>query len=110
MNKKGQALVEFVLILPIFILVLFAIVDFGMIINARSTLENNSLDIVEFVKNDKDVESLNKIYDDIDIEINEEIDYLKVILSKEIDIITPGLNRVFDDPYMVKVERYIYND
>ena len=30
MNNKGQALVEFVLILPVFIFILFAVVDFGI--------------------------------------------------------------------------------
>ena len=35
MNRKGQALVEFVLILPIFIMILFSIVDFGMIFNKK---------------------------------------------------------------------------
>ena len=40
MNRKGQALVEFVLILPIFIMILFSIVDFGMIFNKKNELEN----------------------------------------------------------------------
>ena len=40
MNRKGQALVEFVLILPLFIMLLFAIIDFGNILNQKSKLEN----------------------------------------------------------------------
>ena len=110
MNNKGQALVEFVLILPIFILILFVIVDFGMIVNAKSNLENQSIDIVGFIKNDKSAEEIKNIYNDIEIEIEEGNDYVKVILYKDIDIITPGLNRVFDDPYKVIVERFVYND
>ena len=51
MNRKGQALVEFVLILPIFILILFAVVDFGMILSKKSELENISVDIVSMIKN-----------------------------------------------------------
>ena len=31
MNNKGQALIEFVLILPVFLFILFAVIDFGMI-------------------------------------------------------------------------------
>ena len=45
MNRKGQALVEFVLILPVFIFLLFAVYDFGMIFNTKNKLENDSTDI-----------------------------------------------------------------
>ena len=31
MNRKGQALIEFVLILPVFLMILFLVIDFGTI-------------------------------------------------------------------------------
>lgn len=110
MNNKGQALVEFVLILPIFILILFVIIDFGMIINSKSKLENNSVDIIEMIKHDKSTEDIRDIYKDIDVVIEDTNDYLKVTLTKNIEIITPGLNRVLGNPYEIKVERFVYND
>ena len=110
MNNKGQALVEFILILPIFILILFAIIDFGMIINTKSSLENKSIDVINLIKNDKPINEIESLYTDIDIEIQEENDYLKITLSNKVDIITPGLNRVLEDPYIAIIERYIYND
>ena len=110
MNNKGQALVEFILILPIFILILFVIIDFGMIINTKSSLENKSVDIVGLLKNDKPLSEVTSLYKDINISLEEEKDYLKITLSSDVDIITPGLNRIVDDPYIVKVERIIYND
>lgn len=110
MNNKGQALVEFVLILPIFILILFVIIDFGIIVNTKSSLENKSIDILGFVKNDKPLEEIKTIYKDLDITIEEQSDYIKITISKEVDIITPGLNRILDDPYIAKVERLVYND
>ena len=110
MNNKGQALVEFILILPVLILILFVIVDFGMIISTKSKLENRSVDVVEFVKNDKTEEEIKLLYDDLNIEIKTETDYITITLSSEVDIFTPGLNRVLDDPYVVEVERVIYND
>ena len=60
MNRKGQALVEFVLILPIFILILFAVIDFGMILNKKNELENNSVDIVDMLKSGISVEEIQK--------------------------------------------------
>lgn len=110
MNNKGQALVEFVLILPVFILILFVIIDFGMIINTKNSLENRSVDVVSFVKNDKNNEEINRLYEDINIDITYNNDYINIILSKDVDVITPGLNRILSDPYTVKVERVIYND
>ena len=50
MNNKGQALIEFVLILPVFLFILFAIIDFGMIFSTKSNLESDSTDIVSLYK------------------------------------------------------------
>lgn len=110
MNNKGQALVEFVIILPIFILMLFAVIDFGTIYNVKNELENNSIDIVELIKNDVSMENIINRYDDIDINIQKDNEYLIVRLEKSVLINTPGLNRIFGEEYMVKVERTIYDD
>ena len=40
MNKRGQALVEFVIILPIFVFMILAIIDIGKIVFFRNELEN----------------------------------------------------------------------
>lgn len=39
-NKKGQAMVEFVLILPVFLLLLLGMVDLSRVISANFVLEN----------------------------------------------------------------------
>ena len=62
MNRKGQALVEFVLILPIFIMILFSIVDFGMIFNKKNELENISIDIINLLNNNNKIEEIQKEY------------------------------------------------
>jgi Flp pilus assembly protein TadG len=41
-GEDGQSLVEFALVLPIFLLVLFAIVDFGMAFHAWITVTNSA--------------------------------------------------------------------
>ena len=110
MNNKGQALVEFILILPVLILILFVIVDFGMIISTKSKLENRSVDVVEFVRNNKTEEEIKSLYDDLSVEIKTESNYITITITDEVDIFTPGLNKVIGDPYLVKVERIIYND
>lgn len=49
LNRQGQALVEFILILPIFLMLMFVIIDFGMVFNEKNKLENKSMEIVEFI-------------------------------------------------------------
>ncbi len=109
MNRKGQALVEFVLILPIFIMILFSIVDFGMIFNKKNELENISVDVVNMLNKDIPLEEIKSEYADIDIEIGSDDKYKNVVISDKIDILTPGLNRILGNPYEVKVERKIPN-
>ena len=41
MNRKGQALIEFIIILPVLIMLIFSFIDLGRII-----LENNRLEAV----------------------------------------------------------------
>lgn len=109
MNRKGQALVEFVLILPIFIMILFSIVDFGMIFNKKNELENISVDVVNMLNKDIPLEEIKSEYADIDIEISSDDKYKNVVISDKIGILTPGLNRILGNPYEVKVERKIPN-
>ena len=107
MNNKGQALIEFVLILPVFIFILFAVVDFGIIFNSKSNLENDCSSIVELFKNGTSIEEIKRIYDDNIVNISNDGSYYKLSVSTSIDLITPGLNRVLGDPYLISVERII---
>lgn len=110
MNRKGQALVEFVLILPIFTMILFSIVDFGIIFNKKNELENISIDIINLLNNNNNkIEEIQKEYPKVDIKLTNEEKYTIVEISTKVNIITPGLNRVLGNPYIVKVERKIPN-
>ena len=55
-NKKAQALVEFVLILPILIMILFSIIDFGNIFVTKSNLENKINDAYQVLKESTEAE------------------------------------------------------
>ena len=110
LNTKGQALVEFVLILPIFIFLLFSIYDFGMIFNKKNSLESNSIDIIDLYKNGKNIDEIKELYTDLDISIEPDDKYNKIVVSDKIKLITPGLNRIFGNPYKIQVVRYITNE
>lgn len=110
MNRKGQALVEFVLILPLFIFILFAIIDFGLIMSKKNELENMSVDVVTLFKNGKSIEEIDRMYNDVSINKEENNDYTKIKISKDINVMTPGLNLVLGNPYRISVERNIPNE
>ena len=107
MNNKGQALVEFVLILPIFLFILFAVIDFGIIFSSKSSLENDSVDIVNLYKNGTSIDEIKGMYSDNFINISNDGDYYKFTISTSVNLITPGFNRIFGDPYLINVERVI---
>ena len=109
-NNKGQALVEFILILPVILAILLVIIDLGKIFNEKNTLENTSIDIIELYKNGKSIDEIKNKYNDIEINTSIDNNYLTINLKKEIEIITPGLNLVLDNPYLIEVERVVYYD
>ena len=110
MNRKGQALVEFVLILPVLLLLIFAVYDFGMIYSKKSSLENNSSDIISLYRNGKSIEEIRNIYPNLIISDELDADYHKITITDKVKVVTPGLNRVLGNPYNIKVEMYIPNE
>lgn len=108
MNRKGQALVEFVLIMPVLIFIIFVIVDFGTIFNNRSSLSSVSDDIVDMYKNGDSIDDIKNIYKDVEIEMSSYKEkYVKIKIEKSVNLVTPGLGKILDDPFIIKVERVI---
>ncbi len=110
LNTKGQALVEFVLILPVFIFLLFAIYDFGMIFNRKNNLESSSIDIIDLYKSGKSIDEIKVLYSKLSIDISSSDKYDEVVVEDKLKLITPGLNRIFGNPYKIQVVRYISNE
>ena len=106
-NIKGQALIEFILILPVFLLILFMIIDFGRIILCKNHLENTISNVVTLKENNQDVfEYLS--HDEY--KITYKIEDNKIILETKLDLITPGLKNILKNPYKVIVERRIIDE
>ncbi len=110
-NNKGQALVEFIIILPIFILLIMSIIDFSNIIYKKITLENN-IDIVSDLYKDSKYDEINKYVSDknIDISYKNNDDMIVISLSKDINIISPIVSIIIGEYYKVNVEKSIYNE
>ncbi len=106
MNKRGQALVEFVLILPVILIMIMSIICIGNIYLEKYKL-NNALDTcTSLYLNDKN-DSLKSyiIKQDISFTTKEDGDFTEIEVSKSIDI--PVLK---SKQYVISASKKVYND
>ena len=79
MNRKGQALIEFVLILPVFLMILFLVIDFGTIYVAKMKLESTSTEIIDSYYDNHDLSTIKDKYKTYVINDSKEEDIIKII-------------------------------
>ena len=104
-DNKGQALVEFVLIVPILIFILLALIDIGNVIINKYKLEDNLSTIVELYQNNKHDE-INTLAENKGIVVS----YTTIKLKKNVVIMTPGLNNILGHQMVLETERSVYNE
>ncbi|MEG0025985.1 MAG: TadE/TadG family type IV pilus assembly protein [Bacilli bacterium] len=111
MRNKGQALVEFIIILPVLILILMTIVDLGNIIYKKYQLEND-VDYISDLYQEKQQEAIDNytLKNNLIINYEKSFNQLTIHLSKKVTINTPGLNKVLPKPYILKVKRVMYDE
>ncbi len=99
MNKKGQALVEFLIIIPLFVMLFLAVFDYARIMQTKFDMETRLEDVI---LNDQNFD------DEMVLNINFEEGKKTYELSKEITIYSPVLSVFMGLNYEIKVERTIY--
>ena len=113
-NKKGQALVEFIIILPILLFIVLIVIDFGVILSNKNRMESMINDIVKMYENNETIETIDnyieKNINDTNLEIEPTDKYINILLDKKYDFITPGLDKILGENYKIKVERIVYNE
>lgn len=114
-KNKGQALVEFVIILPIFIFMIFVVIDIGKILTAKTMLESELDDVIleyQNVKNTEDtLKNLELNNQNITLKVSlKDQKYTEYTLEKQMDIITPGLNIILGNPAIAKAKRVVNNE
>ncbi len=109
MNKKGQALVEFVLILPVLLLILMAIIDIGNIFLTQYTLNNDLENITELYTNN-DLKNLGTYlaHENIKLEDKEEGTMITLTVKKNIEINAPVLSNILGEKYDISASKVIY--
>ena len=110
-NNRGQALVEFVIVLPIFLLLIISVIDLGNIISKKYSLEND-VDVIADMYNDSKYEEINNYANNKDIKVSysNEGDLFIISLSKDVKVISPVVNAIVGKTYNVNVEKSIYKN
>ena len=87
MNNKGQVLVIFVVMLPIFLIILTLVVDLGLISFEKRNISNNTIDAVEYYLESNDEEKtkdlLEENIDDIVVTITDNNSYVEITVIKK---------------------------
>ena len=100
-DNKGQALIEFVLILPILIFMLLAFIDIGKMIILKNHLESLLSDINIKTESIKDLEY------EIKFTREEKGEEVVVTLESCLEVTTPGLSKIIGDPACVTTSKII---
>lgn len=99
MGKKGQALIEFILIMPVMVYLILVLVDFTLIISTKNKLDNKLNELVTEYKEKGVCPS--------DATCTQNDTYEKITIKEKYTPKTPGLNLILKDPYYIKSERTV---
>lgn len=106
-NNKGQALVEFVIILPIILAILLYIIEFGKITLKKYELESQMALITDLYKNKKEEELNNYINtNNITIMYKKENELTTITIKKSIRTNMPIINKILGNN--IETKRTIY--
>lgn len=102
MSNKGQALIEFILIMPVMVYLILVFVDFSLILSTKNKLDNNVSNLVMEYKETGlcPSEALCEFSDK----------YEKITVKEKYVPKTPGLSLILKDPYYIKSERVVLKD
>ena len=108
-NNKGQALVEFIIVMPVLIFIIMAIIDFGNIAYKKIKLENH-LSEIENLYNEQKFDKINSLAsnENFYVTYKTENDLTTIKLEQNIKIFTPFLNLALGDNYKLETKRVIY--
>lgn len=110
-NKNGQALVEFILIVPIFAFLIMTMIDFGILFTKQYQLQDDLDSIVTLYENRQSEEM--KMYADqrgVSIQIHTEDNKVIFEASQQLRMQTPLLHIIFGNPYVITSKRVIFDE
>lgn len=110
-NNRGQALIEFILIVPVLAMFILGMFDVGNIIYKKYQLENQLDYIIDLYEGNKTNDIANYIRSEkINMKDNKTEEYTTITLSKNITFLTPGASKILGSSYTVSTSRTIRNE
>lgn len=102
-NNKGQALIEFVLILPVILMILLYVIEFGRITLKKYELESN-LDLIVTLYNENKKQEINSYANNNNIEVTyqKENDLTTIEIKKNIKSNLPLVNNILGNKITTK--------
>lgn len=107
MKNKGQALLEFVLILPILLLILFSIFDIGRLFSSKNELNAKCQDVAIMTVEGKDESFIKENFKDFDITLTKVADKVSISCEKKVEVLSPIVKVVMKDQFNLKEERVV---
>ena len=110
-DNKGQALIEFILIIPVLMFIVLALFDTGSIVTSKQKLEDQMSTIVTLYENNNlsDINSFVSL-NNLTINYKNFNNYTTITISKNISIITPGLNNIIGKKFKIETSRTLLNE
>ena len=111
MNNKGQTLVEFILVVPIILLIFIALVDVGNIYIKKYDLSNDLSTVSELYENNEKQQLLAFVAnEEITYKEEENGSFIKIILEKKVPINAPILTNILGKNFKITVSKNIYKE
>ena len=108
-SNKGQALIEFILILPLFLMIVIAAIDIANIIYKKYSLEAKLDYVVDLYKNESELKLNNYLKEEnITLSLNKKNAYTEVILIDNTKVQAPIIKKIIGNNYKIEVKRTIY--
>ncbi len=106
-NNKGQALVEFVLVLPVLLFLIMAFIDIANLFYSKYQLENHMDQIVEFYEEGK-MEQLSQyaLKENMQIDLQKGTTFTTITIEKTKKMHTPFLKEKLSK---IEIERTVYS-
>ena len=106
-SNKGQALIEFVLILPVILLILLYIIEFGRITIEKQQLES-SIDFIVGLYEDGKMQEIDLYMqnNDIIVSFDEQYDLATLRISKKVKSNLPLIHTIMGD--LIETKRTFY--
>ena len=111
MNKKGQALVEFILILPVLLLIIIGMIDIGNIFLSKYDLNKDLENVVNLYQNGEKKElGVYLAKENLFLDENKKNGMITLTIKKTLEITAPGLSNILGKNYEITTSKTFYEN